>query len=223
LESYLLDDKQNINEYSRLKGKIIHYALRKNLSIEDIQSFVENRLRDSLSDKVLQKLSEDIITDLHKLYDSNEFRHINSYQDHQNEFEVYLKEGDYYLFGILDKLIIDPKKVIIVDYKTDNIIENEVNSKAGKYLPQLKFYAYIVSRLFTKSKEIECRIIFIKFPDKPYIFKYDESSDNIVESGINSMIDSIRNNNYSLNLNACADCIFTNENKRCIMAGSEIN
>ncbi len=33
LESYLLDDKQNINEYSRLKGKIIHYALRKNLSI----------------------------------------------------------------------------------------------------------------------------------------------------------------------------------------------
>ena len=223
LESYLLDDRQNINEYSRLKGKIIHYALRKNLSIGDIQSFVENRLRNTFSDEIPQKLREDIVMDLLKLYDSDEFRYINSYQNHQNEFEVYLKEGDYYLFGILDKLIIDSKKVIIVDYKTDNILENELNSKAGKYLPQLKFYAYIVSRLFRESREIECRIIFIKFPDKPYIFKYDESSDNIVESGINSMIDSIRNNNYSLNLNACADCIFTNENKRCIMAGSEIN
>ncbi len=66
---------------------------------------MENRLRNTFSDEVPQKLREDIITDLHKLYDSDEFRYINSYQDHQNEFEVYLKEGDYYLFGILDKLI----------------------------------------------------------------------------------------------------------------------
>ncbi|MCW8806348.1 MAG: UvrD-helicase domain-containing protein, partial [Ignavibacteriaceae bacterium] len=196
LESYLLDDRQNINEYSRLKGKIIHYALRRNLKIEDIQSLVENQLRNTFSDEIPQKLKEDIITDILKLYDSDEFRYINSYKNHHNEFEIYLKEENYYLFGILDKLIIDPKKVIIVDYKTDNIIENELILKAGKYLPQLKFYAYIVSRLFTKCEEIECRIIFIKFSDKPYIFKYDESSDNIIKSGINSMIDSIRNNNY---------------------------
>ncbi|MFI5236690.1 MAG: hypothetical protein ACHQLA_01980, partial [Ignavibacteriales bacterium] len=103
-----------------------------------------------------------------------------------------------------------------------NIKEDELNSRAGKYSLQLQFYAYIVSRLFGKSQEIECRIIFIKYPQKSFTFKYDAISDSNVRSVINSMIMSIRNSNYSVNLNVCDDCIFA-DNAQCLNINSEIN
>lgn len=223
LDTYLLDDQQNFLEYSKMKGKIIHYALRKDISIEDLPPFVENRLRNIFSDEIPQELKEDIKADFIRFCESDEFKFINSFPNYRNEFEIYLKEGDYYLFGILDKLIIDEKKLIIVDYKTDSIDETELNLKAGKYLTQLKFYAYIVSRLFNKSQEIECRIIFIKYPENPFVFKYDAISDSKIKSGIDSMIVSIRNSNYSVNLNACNDCIFVDDNSRCLKINSEID
>ncbi|MDH3268695.1 MAG: PD-(D/E)XK nuclease family protein, partial [Ignavibacteria bacterium] len=221
LDSHLFDDQNNLLEYSKLKGKIIHYALRKNLNKENISSFVEGRLKNTLGDWIPQKLKEDIIGDLLRFYKSDEYKFINSFPNFQNEFEIYLKERDYYLFGILDKLIIDEKKIIIIDYKTDNIKENELNSKAEKYLSQLQFYAYIVSRLLSKSQEIEGRIIFIKYPDKPFVFNYDDNSDSNIKSGINSMIESIRNSNYSVNLSICNDCIFADDKSQCIKINSE--
>ncbi len=151
LDSHLFDDQNNLFEYSKLKGEIIHYALRKNLNKDSISSFVEGRLKKTLTDEVPQKLQEDIIGGLLRFYESDEFKFINSFPNFRNEFEIYFKKGDYYLFGILDKLIIYEKKIIIIDYKTDNIKENELNSRAGKYLSQLQFYAYIVSRLLTEK------------------------------------------------------------------------
>ncbi|HEY6437472.1 MAG TPA: 3'-5' exonuclease, partial [Ignavibacteriaceae bacterium] len=222
LGSYLFDDQHNFQEYSKLKGKIIHYALRKNIRKENISSFVDEQLKNSIIDDSVQKMSENIEKDLEEFCESKEFEFINSFQNYRDEFEVYLKEDDYYLFGILDKLIIDEKKIIIVDYKTDNIKEDELNSRAGKYSLQLQFYAYIVSRLFGKSQEIECRIIFIKYPQKSFTFKYDAISDSNVRSVINSMIMSIRNSNYSVNLNVCDDCIFA-DNAQCLNINSEIN
>ena len=37
------------------------------------------------------------------------------------------------------------------------------------------------------------------------------------------MINSIRNNNYSVNLNSCKDCIFADENSQCINTQWETN
>jgi DNA-directed RNA polymerase subunit L len=168
-------------------------------------------------------LKDDITDDLIQFYESNEFRYLNSFPNHRNEFEVYLKEQDYYLFGILDKLIIDKEKIIIVDYKSNNIKENEIISNAEKYIPQLKFYAYIISRFFSDKKPIECRIIFIKHPEKPFIFPYNKTSDGEINAGIKLMVSAIRSNNYSLNLSNCNDCIFTDDHSRCVKISSELN
>jgi disulfide oxidoreductase YuzD len=188
-----------------------------------MSSFVENRLRNIFNDEVTKELKEDIIGDLLRFYESDELKFINSFPNYRNEFEIYLIERDYYLFGILDRLIIDEKKIIIIDYKTDNIKGNELNSRARKYLSQLKFYAYIVSRLFRKSQEIEGRIIFIKYPENPFVFKYDAVSDSNIKSVIDSMIVSIRNGNYSVNLSVCNDCIFADDNSKCLKINPEIN
>jgi hypothetical protein len=117
-------------------------------------------------------------------------------------------------------LIIDEKKLIIVDYKTDNIDQNQFEARVDKYLPQLRFYAYIVSRLFHKSCEVEGKIIFIKHPNQAFTFNYDDTTDEQVKLNLKLMISSIRNNDYSLNLDACDDCFFTFDKSQCININS---
>jgi len=223
LETYLLDDHSSAEDYSKLKGDIIHYALRKSVKSENLSAFIEKRLKSNYADEIHQSLIEDISNDLTKFYDSDEFIFINTFHNNRNEFEAYLKEEDFYLFGILDKLIIDENKLMIVDYKTDNIDEDQIKKRAERYLPQLKFYAYIVSRLFSKSLPIEGRLVFIKHPNKSFIFNYDEKSDKQINSNLAIMIYAIRNNNYSLNLNACDDCIFSADKTQCINNDYGIN
>jgi hypothetical protein len=223
LDSYLLDDHSGLAEFSKLKGELTHYALRKNISKDSLPAFIENWLQNNFSEEIPESLNKSLLTDLQLFYASIEFKFINSFTNYKNEYEAYLTESDYYLFGILDRLIIDEKKIIIVDYKTDNIKETELNSRAEKYLPQLKFYAYIISRLFIKKYEIEGRIIFVKYPEKPYVFNYDDISDRNIKADIDTMIFSIRNNNYSVNLNACKECIFSDEKSQCIKLKSAVN
>ncbi|NWG28423.1 MAG: UvrD-helicase domain-containing protein [Ignavibacteriaceae bacterium] len=221
--SYLFDDQTKLTEFSKLKGEIIHYVLRKNVNSESISTLVDEKLKNTSNEKIQESLKTEIKNDLQLFYDSDEFKYVQSFSNFRNEFEAYLKEGDYYLFGILDRLIIDDKMLIIIDYKTDNIRDNDISKSAEKYLPQLQFYAYIISRLFTKKQTIEGRIIFIKHPEKPFIFKYDEATDRKIKADIDSMISSIRNNNYSLNLNACKECIFADERSQCIKSKTQIN
>jgi len=223
LNSYLLDDESKMDDYAKYKGKLIHYILCKNISKQELAHFVKEQLKNKFDEKNTTSLEDEILSDLQLLFNSNEFNFINSFPTYKNEFEVYLKEDDFYLFGILDKLIITDKKLVIIDYKTDNIKRNEINIRAEKYLPQLKFYSYIISRLFNKKQEIEGRLIFIKFPENPFVFNYDELSDKKIKSTITSMINSIRNNNYSVNLDACKECIFSDGDSQCIQKSVEIN
>ncbi len=223
LTSHLLDDQMNLTEYSIVKGELIHQILRKNINRNLVPHFIEYKLKNISEDEIHKRLKDDITDDLLQFYDSSEFKYLMSLPNHQNEFEVYLKEQDYYLFGILDKLIIDNEKIIIVDYKSNNINENEIITNAEKYIPQLKFYAYIISRFFSDKKPIECRIIFIKYPEKPFVFLYNKSSDEEINAGIKLMISSIRSNNYSLNLRNCKECIFVDDHSKCVKISSELN
>lgn len=222
LNSYLLDDASRIEEFSKLKGQIIHYILRKNKNPEEAGSIVHQKFGEKFDLDVSGPLVQEIIAELNDYYSSEQYQFISAFPNFRNEFEVYIKEQDYFLFGILDKLIIDENELIIVDYKTDNISPEEIKIKAEKYLPQLKFYAYIISRLFDKKYVIEGKIIFIKHPDKPFTFEYNKSSDEEIRAGIRSMIHSIRTNEYLVNLNECSFCFFADNNSNCIMQNQNI-
>ncbi|MBK9098880.1 MAG: UvrD-helicase domain-containing protein [bacterium] len=222
LNSYLLDDESRPDEFSKVKGQFIHYILRKDKSPEELDAYIDQNITNKFNPDVSGPMIQEIKNELKGYYSSNEYSFISAFQNFRNEFEVYLKEGDYYLFGILDKLIIDGKKLIIVDYKTDNIIPNEIQLRAKKYLPQLKFYAYIISRIYDKKYSIEGRIIFTKYPDKPFTFEYDKSSDEEINTGVRNMIQSIRTNKYSVNLHECSFCIFADNNSNCIKSSQNI-
>lgn len=223
LSSYLLDDESKRDDYAIYKGKLIHYILSKNISEENLAQFVKKQIKNKFDDSNSGLPEDEILNDLLLFYNSSEYKLINSFPVYKNEFEAYLKEDNFYLFGILDKLIITDKKMIIIDYKTDNIKRNEINIRAEIYLPQLKFYSYIISRLFNKKQKIEGRLIFIKYPENPFVFNYDELSQKNIKSSVKAMINSIRNNNYSVNLDVCKKCIFSDDNTQCIQKAVEIN
>jgi ATP-dependent helicase/nuclease subunit A len=219
--SYLFDDKSGISELMKLKGKIVHLALQKNIKIANVKHFIEERIK-NISDEVNKSsFIESVTNNISKFYDSDEFKYLDSFKSFKNEYEIYLKKSDYYLFGIIDKIIFDEQKLIIVDYKTDNIVNTQITTSGTKYLPQLKFYSYIVQRLFDKKSEIEGRVMFIKHPENPFIFTYNDVDDRNINSNLNRMIQSLRNNEYSLNLNHCKECLFADENLVCIKSRVE--
>lgn len=216
LSTYLLDDESHPLEFSKRKGQLIHYILRKDIYKEDLENFLSKILKEYFNREVPEMFRGEILNELSSFYDSDAFKFINSFQQSKSEFEVYLKKQDYYLFGIIDRLLISEKKLVIVDFKTDFLVKEEITSKAETYLPQLNFYAYIISRLFKKKYDIEGRVIFIKFPDNPFTFNYSETMDKNVGKILNDMINSIRSGYYAVNLDACNSCIFSDKSSKCI-------
>ena len=117
--------------------------------------------------------------------------------------------GNYFLYGIIDKLIVTESKIIIVDYKTDDIDKDSIEERAKYYLNQLKFYIYIVSRLYTKINEFEIRIVFLLHADNPYSVSFNRTEINGIEQDITLIIEGILKEEYPKNLSHCNDCGFS--------------
>jgi len=209
--------------HSNIKGRIIHKILQLHRQKEDAKNLLNNIIeREYYFYKELlqtnQQLKEEIEKTITKFLESKENEFLNSFNKFKNEFEVYCKEENYYLFGIIDKVLFAEKKIIIVDYKTDIILESEISKRGGKYLSQLNFYALLLRRLYPFFAEVELRIIFLKFPELPFIKIFTKRDENRTISEIKDLIISIRNNNYSVNLEHCSRCIFSINNNKCIVS-----
>ncbi len=212
---------KNIKEFSDVKGRIIHSVLQKEINQHQLSEFIDDSINNEIStfniDAEQKNLfKNDIKEDIHNFYKSSEFSDLKRYKNYYNEYEVYAKENDYFLYGIIDKLIIDNEKAIIVDYKTDLVKEKELEEKSNSYFNQLRFYSYVVSRLFDKIKFYELRLIFIKWPQYPQKINLSNKDFEPVKGEIKSMVDEIRRQNYIRNLDHCKSCGYSLKNNRCI-------
>jgi ATP-dependent helicase/nuclease subunit A len=202
-----------------LKGSIIHKVLQENPS--DI-SF--GRLKELikvnapyLKEKEADLMQTDIFNLLNILFDSSVYKKIGAYKKSFNEYEIYLNEKDYFLHGIIDKLIIDGKKAVIVDYKTDDVQKMEIHDRAEVYFPQLKFYSYIVGRLFKDLMTFELKLIFMKFPDEEVTEILDRDKALGFGNEIEKMIIQLRLREFAQNPLHCKECNFALKNKTCIV------
>jgi ATP-dependent helicase/nuclease subunit A len=207
--------------YSQIKGTIIHKLLRddgnKNGYTDKIEGYLKDMIKkeDWYSVQFIE-LKEDIIRDLSKYLNSNNYEWIQQYPNYRNEFEIYHQHKDYYLYGIIDKLIIAKDKIIIVDYKTDSIAIDEVNKRANQYFNQLKFYSYIASKLFKVISYFELRLVFIKHPNEFLSLNIGSQDLSKIEENIEIMVKKVRNQTLEKNLDHCKFCIFSINNK-CIV------
>lgn len=203
-----------------VKGRIIHKVLQQNpdpenLSLiikENISAFNNSNNEEDIPDSIAASIENEVFT----FINSNEYKYLNSFDKFYNEFEIYLKENNYYLFGIIDKLVYANDKLIIVDYKTDDISDSEIGVRANSYHQQIGFYSYILKGYLKDVKEIEGRIEFIKYPGKPAIFKYNEHNWERLRVGIKNFIKNLRENNFSPNFEHCSYCGFFLDSKKCV-------
>jgi len=218
-EENIEEDEHPAKTMSDIKGRIIHKILQEEVDKEDLKDAVDDLIKDEVEDTEsdLQAFKDDIVSDLNKFYDSDSFSEISKFYDYKSEFEIYTKEDNYFLFGIIDRIAFKDNKAIIIDFKTDDIKSEEIQERFNSYLTQLKFYSYIVSRLLKNIEEFELRIIFIKHPqaDCRISIKLNELSD--IKECIDEMVSKTRKGNYEKNLEHCPKCIFSLNHNKCFV------
>ncbi len=204
---------------AEIKGKLIHTILEKNLPLEEVTPFIHKYFITQKNHYPLNELNsfqEIIFNELTIFYSSETYRTLQREENFQNEFQVYLKEKDFYLFGIIDKVIFTENAVTIIDYKTDNVKIEELPNRAQDYFLQLTFYAFILKKLFPEKDKILLQIIFTKFPDEKYIHQVEKDELLRLETLVNVMVSKIREKNFSRNLNHCRQCHFADSRNNCI-------
>ena len=215
------EDDEHQPNFADVKGRIIHNVLQKNIPSVNLENFVDSAIHreiDVLTYDVIAaaKMKEEIINNLKGFFLSEAHKKLSEYKNYFNEYEVYIKENDYFLYGIIDKLIIDDNKIIIVDYKTDDIAPSDIPERAANYLIQLKFYSYIAYRLLQNFDKIILKLVFIKHPDENVeIILLPEQISGIGEE-IRLMTKAVRSGEYIKNINHCSKCLFSLNNKDCI-------
>jgi ATP-dependent helicase/nuclease subunit A len=208
--------------FSNIRGRIIHQILQDEILPKNIGHSVnkiidrENVVTGS-SPNAIQQMKNEILNTVEKFIGSEEFKYIKSIGTFKNELEVYCKISDHYLFGIIDKVIFNEDKIIIVDYKTDNVNDSTTMLRAEKYLSQLKFYALILKRFYDNISQVEIRIIFLKYPDRPFVKYFTINDEKETLKGIEKMVSSLRNSIYSVNLEHCSQCLFAVNKGECIL------
>ncbi len=220
-------NKNEENEYqsnydlSKIKGSIIH----KLLEIESIPTTVEKNLELIINDEIKAGniaaqheagFKKNIIEQLLRFYSSDSYKRIKAFSNYKNEFEIFVEEGKNILYGIIDKIIFDDNKIIIIDYKTDDISEKEIQERSKIYLNQMKFYSYIVSKLFPDFTKLEMKLLFLEFPALSVDKEINASDLSEIKNQIKSMIENLQGGNFVKNANHCSECKFSINYSYCI-------
>jgi ATP-dependent helicase/nuclease subunit A len=219
--NYILPDNDyrddEIELDSRLKGRVIHKLLEENINKEDLNSQIQLILdKEKISPNEKKVLSNEILQDLNKYISSEMYKEISIAESFKNEYEVYLKMEEFYLYGRIDKVIFEENKIKIIDYKTDNINLKDISSRKEQYLSQVKFYSYILSRFYPQIHNYELQIVYIKNPDAKLKFEINGKDFPGIENEINNMLNSLRTRNFVSDFDLCKECIYSVNKIKCI-------
>lgn len=185
-----------------LVGSIAHSILEKNLSLNEIEKTVHHLINKEeatlyYSNKQIQNAVSEISNILSEFYKSDTYKKLANHKNFFNEIEFYKREFDYYLYGILDKLIVLENKIIIVDYKTDKVTLENIEEKRETYLNQLKFYAYILLNKYPQIEKFELWLIFLRDDSLSFIETITKKTIEEFGKVIKSSVDKIRSKDFS--------------------------
>lgn len=211
-------EDEELRQYSSAKGRIIHEILKDNPKLEELELLINNYFgaENIVDSKIRAQLLVSIKNDLVKFFESDFYKRLSAYQKFQNEYEIYTEEGENYLYGIIDRLILEKDHLIIIDYKTDNIELSEINKRAEDYFSQLTFYAYVLSKYYLEYDKFILQIVFIKHPNEIVKRIISKTELNKYQILLKNNIDSIQNRIFKPNYNHCASCHFALEGNKCI-------
>ncbi len=217
------DNEVSEDSYSlpaNIQGSIIHQILEEELAREEIDDRVDALLRansENYKKEDFFSVKLNIVNIIKNYYDSDIYRKINKFNNYRNEHEIYIKQNDFYLYGIIDKLILDGNNAYIIDYKTDSLKKYSAKEKLENYKYQLMFYAFLVSKMDARIERIICQLVFIESPDEKAILEINKEMLKSFESKMLAGINSMRMGEYKKNKSHCKSCYFSDEKNNCIV------
>lgn len=209
------NDEINDTIPANMQGSIIHKLLEEEICLEKLENRIEQLLQTNLQSTAkigLKKTKLEILSLVNNYYNSEIYKQISSFQNFRNEYEIYIKQKDFYLYGIIDKLIVENKTAQMIDYKTDSLKKYSAQEKLENYKYQLMFYAYLVKKINPEVENVVCKLVFIEKPDE--IAEINVTSEMLTEfeTKIYSAINEMREGIYNKNKNHCKSCYFSNKN-----------
>ena len=208
------NDKENLDEINiaaNIGGKIIHSVMEKNVSYKNLETEVsrliehENELQNrAKADK--ENIKNEIVKLLNHFYSTKVYAELQNYTNYYNELEIYISKNDYFLYGIIDKLIIEKNKLIIVDYKTDKLDSTNFEIKKESYFNQLMFYAYLLKEQYPKVENFELWLVFVRGNENKNVKKITRKDIENFGETINSCVQDIRAKKFDKKTKGCEHC-----------------
>jgi len=150
-----------LDEDARERGIIIH-AMLESLAQDPKQSLqaCQNRFG-HIDTQQLQQYWQEAQTVIHgfaDLFNADQFERAYC------EVPVVYSEGGRTIYGIIDRLVCYPDRLVIVDYKTHRLEHGDDLAQAVlPYQEQLRLYANGIRRLYP-DKSVSCQILFTALP-----------------------------------------------------------
>ncbi|MEJ2542546.1 MAG: UvrD-helicase domain-containing protein [Calditrichaceae bacterium] len=184
-------------DHALLKGKIVHRYLEliESLSI-DPDDLLQNIFFefDIFNDELQNEFTSEIKFITERAMQSMEGRKIFSAKEYRNEVEVTAKLGEDYFTGTIDRMYKNEEGLWeIVDYKTNWIDANQVETIAKKYEWQIKAYAYLLSKLYPNQKTYPVSLYFLH-PEQIYRQSFDRNETSEIENYFLKTISQIKIN-----------------------------
>ncbi len=213
-------DENHSNIPANIKGNIVHKILEEDVPLEKLDERIMELLRiipDKLTDVENEKTKSNILELISNYYKSAIYKKLQEYKMFYNEYEIYLKQNDFYLYGIIDKLIIDGDNALIVDYKTDSLQKYSASEKLENYKYQLLFYSYLVNKMNPKIKNITSMLLFIEDPNQEASINVSSKMLKKFETEMLAGIESMRIEKYNKEKYHCKSCYFSDSKNNCVV------
>lgn len=201
IDGNLISEKLGFNDSAisaSEKGTIFHNTVSyfiKNMSESDsnIENFIRKEMakRIDLSAQDKNTLYDDILNKI-KIFQSNkEIKSVLQSGILYAELPFSIKINSVNINGIIDLMYKDDGgNWNIIDYKTNNISEDQLDMTAKSYELQVSIYSIFLQKLFSERK-LFSPILYFTAIDKSYRFEYSLEELISIEKKISGMIDEI--------------------------------
>ncbi|MCK4257516.1 MAG: UvrD-helicase domain-containing protein [Halanaerobiales bacterium] len=160
------------------RGTLVHFLCEKARNIEEVPEILQKGVRQLGFNVAGPDALANILADIQPLM-NNYFQHENDLYHmletkeikEKRELSFYLILDQSLIRGIIDRVIISEDEVIIFDYKTNQITEDEIEKESKKYLLQMEVYALAIYHL-TGIERVQCKLYFLE-PDRYWDFQFD--------------------------------------------------
>ena len=216
------DEESNDRILGELEGSLTHAVFEHLIDKNDSEAELRKRAHQlvvssaSLEESQYGPMVEVVMKHVRAFRTSELGQTILAAAESRTEFSVSTVFGEDYLTGTIDRIYKNDHGLwCLIDYKTDNIPPESLESRASHHKPQLLFYALLIQRLYGQEP-VPATLFFLRHPSSPYHFTFTSTTLADFQLEVAAVIQEIKEGNFSRNTTICSSCSFQ-KNGRCVI------